>query len=435
MTIISRPSTDSLPHADSLITFTHNGLEFTYSSRDGFKYNDVPDQSTRYLIHRLESHPNKYRPGTMYSWPPKAKSQKWWRALCAFRELDPKGTIPDMQERVREWVQAEKDGRQCKRYVVVKRLNIALRAELEKVDKPRATANRILRGEGTFQWTPSSAEERFSRDCLHFLKHEAFADGGSAVYTFKVRPQLTRENLDVLIRLSCGVERYSDYDRNWGLYKTGAYKPDANGFCLIFTEPQPEESQYSRGAFDKSLGWPVINHENIGRIPNICGKTWVGAGFAKGVIIGRTQASVMQKIRDICDKVEMERFKSYMEKEKSILKTEQMIPHMADENHIWIKQELQDETEIMPVVEVKKEIKEEKALQECMLSETVDMQSKSTSFTHRTSHPITGSILVKPEPRIPTKHSRPSLINTKRTISDADDTFELPSFKSQRLRN
>jgi hypothetical protein len=95
------PSSEAPPS-----TAKHNGLEFVYNC--GLAYHDelFDAQVVSYLpqspVHTKSSVPDVDQPPQ-----PRAKSAEWWKAQCAFRGLDPTGTMADLQDRLRAAVTLE----------------------------------------------------------------------------------------------------------------------------------------------------------------------------------------------------------------------------------------------------------------------------------------------------------------------------------------
>ena len=303
------------------IIFTHNNHQFA-SDEGVIKYNGVPDETHSRMLYYLTIRPDQYRRGKWLTWPPKSKPQKWFRAMCAFRELDPQGAIAEVQERLKAWLKAEKDGSQNKRDEVVANLGAALSAELNNA---LAAAERKIQAEEERNgWAQLSATQKIMKDCLRFLREDAFDDGKPDAYAFNARPRFIKKNIEELKILAQDRgftgDVYPQLDKP-ELWPQKAFGADR--FCFVFTAPVEEGRRYSRGRFHGD-GWlddgliddhGAMDLRGSGQSENM-GKTWVGSGFEKGIIVGRTEELVREKIHEISNGFEAQCITSFLKKNR-----------------------------------------------------------------------------------------------------------------------
>ncbi|APA05945.1 predicted protein [Sclerotinia sclerotiorum 1980 UF-70] len=195
--------------------------------------------------------------------PKKIKPPKGkWRAYCAFRGLDTTGTREDMWERLR--------------------------------DHFRLSGVEYVAGIPEYE---TRVESELVREIIEREEGNSYDVSGGDVWVFQTRPKLSAEEW---------IEFF------------GQYKYRSLG--LVFTTPpqfaysNDDESafKYQRGTME---GIPYYNLYS--------GGTWVGTGFAKGTILGRTPLLVKQKVEEICEQVRKTFIGRYIMNERN-----------ADEQHV-----------------------------------------------------------------------------------------------------
>lgn len=131
--------------------------------------------------------------------------------------------------------------------------------------------------ERTRLWRLLSLEQQFEKNISLFITENISRSNEKDIWVFQTRPKLSAEEW---------IEFF------------GQYKYRSLG--LVFTTPpqfaysNDDESafKYQRGTME---GIPYYNLYS--------GGTWVGTGFAKGTILGRTPLLVKQKVEEICEQV------------------------------------------------------------------------------------------------------------------------------------
>jgi hypothetical protein len=273
--------------------FEHNDLKFSFDSNGNVTFDGVANESTadylKWLVPFRTQHSSK-----LYSWPPKSKTQKWWRAMCSFRDLDTKGKIEDLQQRLHGFLVAEKakqdNGEALTEFTILDAL--AKQEWTEWMGKNSMEKEKL--------WGALSPEEKGEQNFERFMREFFLGVDPKAsetdVYVLKKRPRSNEE------------DRYYLRDQFYSL----------RSFALVYTRGTGEGTRYYRGSLEGSE-WDYESDEEVyDNLPNnedqLSGKTWVGTGFSTGLIVGRTQNGVQKKIEELCKEVEKGFISEYVRK-------------------------------------------------------------------------------------------------------------------------
>ncbi|ESZ96226.1 hypothetical protein SBOR_3384 [Sclerotinia borealis F-4128] len=245
--------------------------------------------------------------------PPKETLKKW-RAYCAFRGLDPSGTREEMQRRLRDHFSAFMYDIDTPEFM----------AKLESVRLRHIIVRETLRNNGVVSWEMRneaertrlwgllSAEQQFEKNISLFITENISRSRIQDVWVFESRPKFS--------------------ETEWVEFLG---KPQNSAIGLVFTtSPEPaypndgdQNVKYQRGGIEE-----VLYHKPY------LGGTWVGTGFQKGMILGRTSLLVKQKIEEMCEQIRKDIIGKYVESTRN--SNEQNVDSAQSSNaETWTTQE------------------------------------------------------------------------------------------------
>jgi hypothetical protein len=128
----------------------------------------------------------------------KSKTLKWWRAMCAFRDLPKPGEEEDLQRRLKSFLEAEEKKREFTMFLAIERAAVA---------KLKETSDRQVA-----EWDALTAEEKLAKDPMLFIRGE-FNEGNQG---YDDEPMMYDRSVRYLMRTKHSGSKVTDSVKRLG---------------------------------------------------------------------------------------------------------------------------------------------------------------------------------------------------------------------------
>jgi hypothetical protein len=233
--------------------------------------------------------------------------------MCGFRGLDTTGGVSDLTTRLHEFLVEER----------MKETNKEPLTVFPVFDEPVAGYADWQRKNETKReelWNALTMQEKVRQNFAKSV-HDALdlTDDQNIAFGINYRPKLP-------------------VDRNHQSYVDQPPMRRLFGFsrCMVYTTAPDKGTRYMRGqmigtpwhiSYDTWDGFAESTDEDTNQVyhpfpeeigpETINGATWVGTGFCTGLIIGKSEKAVLEKIKEKCKRVEKDFIRTYVEQARN----------------------------------------------------------------------------------------------------------------------